>query len=107
MLTVTLTNIYIHVFADQVTQLVSPFIHNEHQSVSELQWEITYICKEIINIATRYLPHKKPKDKKSIIKDEQLQVLCKSSKAAWRDAGRPVYDPLAEQKKDMQFNILY
>lgn len=70
----------VHVFADQVSQLVSPFIHSEHQTVSELQGEITYICKEIINIATRYLPHKKAKKKKSIVKDEQLHKLCKSSR---------------------------
>lgn len=50
-------------FAQEVSLLVSPFIYTIHQSVSELQWEITYISKGIIDTAMKYLPHKKAKKK--------------------------------------------
>ena len=92
----------VHGFAEQVAPLTSPFVHATHQSIHELQWEITYITKGIIDAATRCLPHKKAKKKRSFVKYDQLKDLCKTSKAAWKkwsDAGRPSYGPLAEEKK--------
>ena len=73
-----------------------------------IQWEITYVTKGIIDAATRCLPHKKAKKKRSFVKDDQLKDLCKTSKAAWkkwRDAGRPSYGPLAEEKKRTKRNV--
>ena len=81
--------------------LVSSSIYTIHQSVSELQWEITYISKGIIDTAIKYLPHKKAK-KKSVIKDNELKALCRASRTPWlkwRDAGQPSHDKLAEEKK--------
>lgn len=45
-------------FAEEVSSLLSPFIYTTHQSVSELQWKITYISRGIIDTAMKYLPHK-------------------------------------------------
>ena len=98
----------VHGFAEQVSTLTSPFVHATHQSIHELQWEITYITKAIIDAATRCLPHKKAKKKRSFVKDDQLKDLCKTSKAVWKkwsDAGRRSYGPLAEEIKLTKRNV--
>ena len=92
----------IHSFAEQVSSLTAPFVHTTHQCISELQLEITCVSKGIIEVANRCLPHKKDKRKKPIVKYKQLKDLCRISKAVWKrwkDAGRPSYGPLAEEKK--------
>ena len=50
----------------------------------------------------------KVKKTKSFLKDEQLKDLRKASKVAWkkwRDAGRPSYGPLADEKKCTKKNV--
>ena len=98
----------VHGFAEQVSSLTSPFVHATNQSVNELQLEITYITKGIIDAASRCLPRMKVKKKKSFVKDEQLKNLCKTSKVAWakwRDAGRPSNGPLVDEKKRTKKNV--
>ena len=98
----------VHGFAEQVSSLTSPFVHATNQSVNELQWEIAFVTRGIIDAATRCLPRKKVKKKKSFVKDERLKDLCKTSKAAWikwRDAGRPSSGSLADEKKRTKKNV--
>ena len=86
---------------------VCPFIYTIHQSVSELQWEITHIAKGIID-ATKYLPHKKAKNKKFVIIDKELKAHCRASRTAWLkwgDVGRPSHSKLAEEKKSTKKQV--
>jgi len=95
-------------FAQEMSLLVSPFIYTIHQSVSGLQWEITCISKGIIDAATKYLPRKKAKKKKSVIKDNELKALCRASRTTWlkwQDAGRPSHSKLAEEKKSTKKQV--
>ena len=89
-------------YSQEVSSIVSPFLSTSHHNVEDLHWEIAHVCHCISEAATRLLPHKKHKKRKLFVKDKQLKALCKASKEAWvkwRDAGKPLHGPLADNKK--------
>lgn len=82
----------VHLYSSKVQHAITPLLHTDLLSISEVDTEIRHVAEILTNVAQVCLPHIKPKKKKKFIIDSDLSSLCKQSKAAWKcwkDAGRP------------------
>ena len=71
--------------------------------MNHLSEEIMFLCQFLLDVSSKYLPFKYGQRKKRcFIKDDELKMLCKNSKAAWkkwRNVGWRSHGHLLEEKK--------
>ena len=84
----------IQAYAQEVSSVVSPLLSKATIAMSELDSEVTYVCKAIHMAAQNHLVvFPKTKKAKAHFNDAELKRLCKNSKVtweAWCAAGRPM-----------------
>ena len=95
-------------YSSAVSTIVSPLILNSHQSESELNDEINFVCQAMLEASLEHLPSISHKKKKKFIKDPELRSLCKQSRNAWENwkrVGKPQQGPLGDAKRLMKNHV--
>ena len=93
----------ITVFRNAVDTEISPLLNKSYDNCTKINSEINLVCESVCRLADDILPkfNTQKKPNRNYFKDEQLNQLCKDSKAAWRrwrDSGRPQSGVLFTEK---------
>ena len=91
----------------RVEDIAQPLIGLPYASIEDVNLEFSDITSKIISAASKCLPHtgSRKSKKKSYIRDESLQMVCKEQRQArkrWTDAGRPRSGSLFEKQKTLK-----